>query len=175
MIFKTFLLLLLGTMRISTIFSQTVGLGASGIYNFQSEGLGVGLRVSLFPNEKISIVPQYSYFFPFNKVNEYYLGITGEYKVLQKDKFNLYGLLQGGYNSWLNFEDSPMIDATRSNWNLEGGLGISTKTCLRPLIEYRYNVKHKETNLQVGLLYIIGCPKKTTRKKSTTGHCDAYN
>lgn len=151
-------------------YSQNFGLGGSAIYNFQTEGFGMGVRASIFPNNRISIVPQFSYFFPFNKVNEYYLGLAGEFKIVQRDRINIYATLHGGYNSWLNYSASPMSGAQPNNWNMEGGIGISNYKCLRPFIEYRYNLKHRETNLQFGFLYVFGC-----RVKKSRGHCDAYS
>ena len=154
----------------SNCHSQNIGVGASAIYNFQAEGFGLGARVSVFPNNRVSFVPQFSYFFPFNKVNEYYVGLAGEFKFIQRDNLNLYATLHGGYNSWLNFSSSSMEGAKANNWDLEGGVGISTYTCLRPFIEYRYNLMHRETNLQFGFLFVFGCRVK----KSSGGHCDAY-
>jgi hypothetical protein len=148
---------------------QTLGIGASGIYNFQAEGFGVGVRASIFPNNRLSFVPQFSYFLPFNKVHEYYICLAGEYKFIERDRINAYAILQGGYNSWLNYADSPMEGAKQNNWDLEGGFGISNYNCLRPFIEYRYNLRHRETNLHLGLLFVFGC-----RTKSSKGHCDAY-
>ncbi|MEO6902499.1 MAG: hypothetical protein ABI315_05010 [Bacteroidia bacterium] len=137
--------------------SQNIGIGAEGIYNFQTESFGAGARVSIFPNNRLSIVPQFSYYFAFNKVNEYNLGLGLEYKVIRRSKVNIYALGHAAYNSWLNYDRSEMKGAKQNNINLEVGAGISTNTCLRPFLEYRYNAKFKETHLNLGLLYIFGC------------------
>lgn len=141
--------------------AQNIGAGASAIYNFQTESFGAGIRASIFPNKRLSIVPQFSYFFPFNKINEYTLGLGLEYKFIKRNKINLYALVHGGYNSWISYKSSAYKDANPTNWNLEGGLGISTNTCLRPFLEYRYNVKFRETHLDLGFLYIFGCRKNS--------------
>ena len=141
--------------------AQNIGAGASAIYNFQTESFGAGIRASIFPNKRLSIVPQFSYFFPFNKINEYTIGLGLEYKFIKRDKINLYALIHGGYNSWISYKSSSYKDAKPTNWNLEGGLGISTNTCLRPFLEYRYNVKFRETHLDLGFLYIFGCRKNS--------------
>lgn len=142
-----------------TLFSkaQIIGAGASAIYNFQSESAGAGLRATIFPNKRISLTPQFSYFFPFNKVNEYTISLAVEGKVIKREKLNVYLLVNGGYNAWLNYKESYMKGAKPNNWNLEGGIGISTNTCLRPFLEYRYNVKFLETHLDLGFIYIFGC------------------
>lgn len=137
--------------------SQNIGVGADAMYNFQTEGFGAGARVNFFPNKRLSIVPQFAYYFAFNKVNEYYAGLALECKVIRRSKFNIYILAQGAYNSWLNYEASPMTNAQPNNWNFEGGVGISNNWCLRPFLEYRYNVKFRETHLRLGLLYVFGC------------------
>lgn len=149
--------------------SQNVGVGADVMYNFQTESFGAGVRGNIFPNNRLSIVPQASYYFAFNKVEEYYLGLALEYKVIQKEKFNIYALAHGAYNNWLSYERSPMEGAKPNNWNGELGLGISNNKCLRPFLEYRYNFNFKETHLRLGLLYIFGC---NTRSKAD--RCAAY-
>jgi hypothetical protein len=138
--------------------AQNFGLGASAMYNFQSEGLGVGIRGNFYPNNRLSFVPQVSYYhIILGTVNELTLGLSLEYKLLYLNKFNIYGIAHGGYNHWLNPDISPMENAQTANWNAEGGLGITTNGCWRPFLEYRYNIKFQETHLQLGLLYIFGC------------------
>ena len=159
----------------SNLFSQNFGLGFSAMYNFQSEGLGAGLRGDFYPNKRLSVVPQISYYkIALGTVEEFTLGLSLEYKLFYMGKFNLYALGHGGYNHWLNPEISPMENAQTANWNAEGGIGITTNTCLRPFLEYRYNIKFQETHLQLGLLYIFGCQGRgngyrdaRTVKKST--------
>ena len=151
---------------------QNVGVGADIMYNFQTESLGFGARVSIFPNKTLSIVPQFSYYPGFNKVHEYYLGLGLEYKFLRLQKFDFYAIGHGAYNFWINYSVSAMDGAQQTNWNLEGGLGVTTHKCLRPFLEYRYNLKFMETHLRLGLLYIFGC--KGGGKKSHVS-CPAYN
>ncbi len=156
--------------------SQNIGLGADAMYNFQTESFGAGARVSFFPNRRISIVPEFSYYFPFNKIQEYYLGLAIEFKFIYAKKFNAYLIAHGAYNSWLNHENSPMPNAEPNNWNGEIGIGISNNKCLRPFLEYRYNVNFRETHLRLGLLYIFGCDGRGTGggKKRSTERCAAY-
>ena len=155
--------------------SQNIGIGADVIYNFQTESVGAGARVNIFPNNRLSFVPQFAYYFAFNKVNEYFLGLGLEYKFIQRKRVNFYVIAHGAYNNWMNYEASPMKGAKPNNWNLDGGIGITTNTCLRPFLEYRYNLKFMETHLRLGVLYIFGC-----RKGGGGGgggrdkRCDAY-
>lgn len=137
-------------------YSQKIGVGASGMYNFQSESWGVGARVNFFPNNTLSYVPQFSYYL-FGPVSEFTVGLGIELKIKRGNLLNYYLLVHGGYNQWLNSSSSAMEGAQGPNWNLEGGGGITTNRCLRPFIEYRYNVKFQETHLRLGLLYIFGC------------------
>lgn len=163
--------------------AQQYGLGGSLQFNPQTESFGAGIRASINPNNMLSIVPQISYYPGFNKVNELHLGLGVDLKIIRKNKFYIYLLAHGGYNSWFNYLDSPMEDAKKHNWNLEGGAGISTWGCWRPFIEYRYNAKFMETNLQLGVLYIFNCKgsgKRTQSKSrkfsifSRKQNCPAY-
>jgi hypothetical protein len=152
--------------------SQNIGIGADAMYNFQTESFGAGARVNFFPNNRLSFVPQFSYYFAFNKINEYFIGLGLEYKFIRRDRINFYAILHGGYNDWINYEASPLKGAQPNNWDLEGGIGVSTNTCLRPFLEYRYNVKFLETHLRLGILYIFGCRKGGGHNRDR--RCDAY-
>lgn len=163
--------------------AQQFGLGGSLQFNPQTESFGAGIRASIYPNNRLSIVPQISYYPGFNKVEELHLGLGIDLKIIRKNKFYIYLLAHGGYNSWFNYMESPMKDAKKHNWNLEGGAGISTWGCWRPFIEYRYNAKFMETNLQLGVLYIFNCKDsgKRTQSKSRKSsifsrkqNCPAY-
>jgi len=155
--------------------TQNVGIGGDVMYNFQTESIGAGARVSIFPNEKLSFVPQISYYFPFNKIHEYYFGLGVEYKFIRRNKFNIYAIGHGAYDSWLNYESSKMKGAKKNNWDFEGGVGISTNKCLRPFLEYRYNVRFRETHLRLGLLYILGCKGGGSKAWKGSKLCPAYN
>ena len=137
-------------------FNQNIGIGGSAIYNFQSESFGAGVRVNIKPNSRLSYVPQFSYYF-IGPISEWTAGLSLELKVVKLNTFNFYLLAHGGYNRWLNPEDSGMENPKTTNWNAEGGIGFTTNKCLRPFLEYRYNIKFQETHLQLGLLYIFGC------------------
>ena len=154
-------------------FSQNVGLGVSGIYNFQTESIGAGARAVIFPDRTVSFTPQVSYFFPFNKVNELTLGLGVDYKFLKTRKLYGYALAHAGYNRWIDYLASELPEARPNNWNFEAGFGISGRRCLRPFAEYRYNVKFLETHLNIGLMYIFGCKSKKRSKKGGTD-CPAY-
>ncbi|NVO02379.1 MAG: hypothetical protein HXX09_06710 [Bacteroidetes bacterium] len=155
--------------------AQNFGLGPSIIYNFQTESFGIGLRGNIFPNKRVSIVPQLSYYPAFNKVTEFIGGVGVEVKVIKKQKFNIYGLVHGAYDNWINAEASPMAGAKPNNWNLEGGIGITNNKCFRPFLEYRYNIKFMETHLDLGFIYIFGCKQKSGYKNRNSNKCPAYS
>jgi hypothetical protein len=157
--------------------SQNIGIGADVMYNFQTESFGAGARVSIFPYNRLSIVPQVAYYFPFsfNKVNELNLGLALEYKFIYRERFHIYAIAHGAYNRWLNYAESPMTTAKPTNLNLEGGLGISTNGRLRPFLEYRYNIRFLETHLRVGVLYIPGSNHGRAGSGVHDRRCDAYN
>ncbi len=137
-------------------FNQKIGAGASALYNVQTESLGIGARVSLYPNNRVSFVPQFSYYF-IGPVSEWTAGLSIELKIIRRKHANYYILGHGGYNKWLNPEQSAMEGAKPSNINAEAGIGISGTRCLRPFLEYRYNLNFRETHFQLGFLYIFGC------------------
>jgi hypothetical protein len=162
----------------SVTLAQNFGLGASGLYNFQTESVGAGIRGTIFPNRTISISPQVSYFFPFNKVHEYTAGLALEAKFVRTRLFNIYGLAHGGYNRWISFNASALPNAEPNNWNFEGGIGVSGVKCLRWFAEYRYNIRFRETHANAGLLYIFGCNNKSgtfkSKSRSKANDCPAF-
>jgi hypothetical protein len=158
--------------------AQNFGLGASALYNLQTESFGAGVRGVIFPRRTISLSPQVSYFFPFNKVNEYTAGLSIEAKFVRTRLFNIYGLAHGGYNRWINANSSPLKNASPDNWNAEGGIGVSGQKCLRFFAEYRYNIRFRETHLNAGLLYIFGCRGNSgsykPKSRSSANDCPAF-
>jgi hypothetical protein len=58
--------------------------GFSGIYNFQTESLGIGARTIFREKKQIQISPQFSYFLPANKIHEWTLGASAQYKFLKR-------------------------------------------------------------------------------------------
>lgn len=153
---KILFIIALSTMS-TVAFSQKYAAGGSVMYNLQTESVGFGIRGNLYPNRKWSFVPQISYYPSFNLVHEYTLGLGIEYKIIRQRKFFFYLLGHGGYNKWINYEESPMKDAKPNNFNLEGGLGVSMYSCIRPFLECRYNANFREAHLQLGVLYVFGC------------------
>jgi hypothetical protein len=160
-------------------YSQNIGVGASALYNFQTESGGFGARVNFFPDNTVSYVPQFTYYL-FGPISEYMIGLSIELKVKRGNTFNYYIMAHGAYDRWLNAEASGMEGAKPTNWNLEGGVGITTNRCLRPFLEYRYNIKFQETHLRLGLLYIFGCNSggngyRDARRVKKSMVCPAYN
>lgn len=173
-----FFIILLYTLFLTTttnLYSQNFGLGAEAIYNFQTRSFGAGLRGEFIKNG-ISIVPQISYYPAFNKVSEFFVGASLHVNIMSYGTYMLYAILHASYNGWLNYKSSPMENAKFSNWDLEGGLGIRTSKCIRPFVEFRYNVKWRETNIRLGVLYLFNCKDKGGKsRKAKAMSCPAYN
>lgn len=155
------------------LYSQKFGMGLSAIYNFQTEGFGASLRAEI-PRGQFSIVPQVAYYPSFNEITEFYAGISLHLNVISYGNLTLYGIANGSYNGWINYESFEMKKAKFSNWAAEAGVGIKKGKCLRPFMELRYNVKWKEANLRIGLMYFFNCNKKGHYRKKAVS-CPAYN
>ena len=83
---KAYLIVIL--LSISNIgFNQNIGIGGSALYNIQSESFGAGARVSIFPNNNLSFVPQFSYYF-VGPVTEFTVGLSLELKVIKFNTIN---------------------------------------------------------------------------------------
>ena len=159
---------------------QTIGVGASGVYDFQTEGIAYGVRGYFEFIPHWAIVPQFANYMSFNKINEYYLGATVQYNY-SLGRTTFYLLLGGAYNRWINYKDYHNKYAQLNNFAEEGGLGImySWRFCLNPFAEIRYNLNWKESNGRIGVLYFFkGCDGKNKhsrrRKGGKSTYCPAY-
>lgn len=169
----------------NTMISQDkVCIGASGIYNFQTNGLGVGLRLQIRLANKLHAVPQINYFFPFNAIHELYGGMNVHYDLLKLDIFSVYVLAGGSLNQWFNAAESNYENAKRTNVAVEAGAGAQFgKGCWKPFIEQRYNAIWQEGSFRIGVLWCPGCNSekgggkgkgKRGSKKKKDELCPAY-
>ncbi len=152
---KKVILLFIFQLLAYSSFSQEYLVGGSAIYNFQTESIGFGVRGEV-AFDRYSIVPQFSYFPSFNKVHEYYIGVSGHYNLINASSWKFYGLGNLSYNRWINADAAPNGKGKKSNIGFELGGGVATNGILNPFIEYRYNIRHQETMLHIGLIYFLG-------------------
>lgn len=141
------------------VFSQTEhwAIGASGVYDFQTNGLGLGARAYVPVWRQLAVSPQFNYFFPFNTIHEFYAGAALQYNLFPKRVWSLYPLFAGYYNDWQNASHFTGKNATQNNITEEGGIGIMKgSTCWRPFAEVRYDFKWQEFSLHIGILYSFG-------------------
>jgi len=151
-------------------YAQQIGVGGSVLYNPQTNSFAGGLRVEI-PYKRISFVPQLSYYPSFNKINEYYFGSAIHLDFMETARWKLYLIGMLAYNRWINYNANPQMHAKPNNWDTEFGMGFTTKKCIRPFIEYRYNLKWKETNLGIGIIYTFNCKGQKKRGSiSCPGH-----
>jgi len=152
------------------ISAQQIGLGGSILYNPQTESFAGGLRVEI-PYKRISFIPQLTYYPSFNKISEYYLGVATHLDFMGTAKWKLYAIGMASYNRWSNYSSKPQLKAKPNNWDAEFGIGWTTRRCIRPFIEYRYNIKWRETNLGIGIIYTFRC---SSRKKRGSISCPGH-
>ena len=144
------------------IFCQQIGLGGSVLYNLQTESFAGSLRADI-PYKRISLVPQITFYPGFNKISEYYISVAAHLDFMGTSKWKMYLIGMLGYNRWSNYDKMPNLSKKPNNWDGEIGLGWTTRKCLRPFVEYRYNFKWKETNLGIGLIYTLHCKNAKRR------------
>jgi hypothetical protein len=148
-----------------SVLAQKTGVGGSVIYNLQTRSFGIGARAE-YPIEQItlleglSLAPQIAYYPSFNNIHEFFIGTSVHLGVYTFKQWKVYGLTNISYNGWINHKDSGIENAKFSNLGFELGGGITSTNCIRPFFEYRYNVKWKEANLRLGLIYTLKCDKR---------------
>ena len=136
---------------------KMVGYGASIIYNFHATGLGADLRVKIPLTQRLSVVPQFSYFPEFNDYHEFYAGAALHAEIVRLGLYNLYLLGAGFYNNWINAETYAPGQRKQNNFAYEAGAGLVKRDgCIRPFIEDGYDFKWKENSLRIGIYIYPG-------------------
>ncbi|MEP7171555.1 MAG: hypothetical protein ABI855_19445, partial [Bacteroidota bacterium] len=131
---------------------------------------GAGLRVKIPIRNRLSAVPEISYFPSFNRYHELYAGVALHYEILTIRSYNLYLAAGGYYNNWINAEAYAPGLKKKNNFAPEAGGGlVRNRGCWRPFIEDRYDFKWKENTLRIGIYWYPGscsknekCPPKPT-------------
>ena len=155
-------LILIGTLGFS---QQEYRLGGSAIYNFTTKGIGIGGRAE-FPIKRVelldglSLVPQVAWFPPFNKNTEFYIGSSVHLGIYSINKWSFYTLANVSYKQWINYQESGDSTAKFSNLAIDGGIGITRKSCVRPFMEVRLNFIGIEPSIRVGFLYTFNCDRR---------------
>ncbi len=147
----------------------TVGVGASGSYNFQTKGFGAGLRAEVFVVKSVSVLVLGNYYPSPNKVHEVLGGIDVHYAPYYHPIVRAYALAGGSVNYWFNHSESNWSKAKPLNFIAEVGAGlVFLDKQIRPFVEYRYNPIFLEGSIHVGLMYF---PDFFQRNRDT---CPAY-
>jgi hypothetical protein len=147
-------------------------IGIGGYHNFQTESNASEVRMRFHMSGNLYAVPRFSYYFPGNKIHEYYAGADLHYHLSKRGKLQPY-LLGGLYfNNWINHEQYGAPTRQKFNIAPEAGCGIlfNVGCRIKPYIEYRYDIRWREASLGAGLYLSFGkCPKKNKFSK-----CAAY-
>lgn len=131
-------------------------IGGSVMYNFQSSSAGLGLRGYLALGDFVAIVPKFNYYLPFFAVHEYYLGVDAQLKFNPFDPWHVYVLGNASYHRWMNYENYMPPLAQLNSFVFEGGAGLmKSYGCVRPFVEGNYDIKWKEVNARIGLLFFF--------------------
>lgn len=161
------LILLIST----TIYAQDkVSFGASLMYNFPLNTVGVGIRSQIPLNNRITLVPDVKYAPKFNQIHELYAGlnvhlllitstknISYQRSRVEPQKPNLYITAGAEYNQWFNYINSINSKANKQNVLPKVGLGTSFGSHItRFFAEVKYNILWDEAYAEAGLLIYPG-------------------
>ncbi len=146
-------------------------IGVGAFYNFQTESTALDVRFKMPLNKNFGVTPRFSYYFPGNRIHEYYAGFDLNYLMMPRRKVQPYLLAGVYYNNWINFEQYGAAVRKKNNVVVEGGCGLlfNLSCRLKPYLEWRYDTKWREGSLGVGLFLSFGkCGG------SGNGKCPAY-
>ncbi|NQY09447.1 MAG: hypothetical protein HRT71_08020 [Flavobacteriales bacterium] len=134
------------------------GGGISGIYNFQSSGIGIGLRGDASVFRRLTVVALIDYYPAFNTYNELYIGgeiIVPAIPIWQN--WMIYPMAAGYYQMFFNHASFDSEQAKFSNLTYEAGIGLAVSNgAFRPFAEARYSIKWNEYIVRAGLIMYFG-------------------
>jgi len=168
-----FSFLLIGTVNAQKHLIPKSKIGIGTFYNFQTESQAIELRFKKNLTKNIAVTPRISYFFPGNKIHEYYAGLDASYQMNIKRKVQPYIFAGAYYNNWINYEQYGASIRKKNNVPVEVGCGVEFNLWCRikPYLEWRYDTKWKEGSLGAGLFISFGkCPGRGLASK-----CPAYH
>lgn len=162
-----YLILLVST---STYAQDKVSFGASVMYNFPLNTIGVGIRSQIPINNRITLTPDIKYAPKFNDIHELYAGINVHLLLItstknisyqrsrvEPQKPNLYIIAGAEYNQWFNYINSINSKANKQNVLPKIGLGTSFGSHItRFFAEVKYNTLWDEAYAEAGLLIYPG-------------------
>jgi hypothetical protein len=141
-----------------------IGIGASGIYNFNTNGIGVGLRAYIPVKDKWAVIPQLNWFPPFNTVSGFYPGVSAQYNFWEAARFT--GYVMGSGHISISAKASASAGDTSSSvsksesHDIGGEVGAGLlfgHRCIVPFAEYRYNPVTSQSLAHVGLYWFPRC------------------
>ncbi len=140
------------------------GYGGGLIYNFNSKGIGLDLRMD-YPLaidllDGVSIVPQIAYYPWFNDKHELFLGTSIHVNVYTYKRWQFYPLANLSFNAWFNHEEAADSTTSFSNGSFELGAGVSYIGCIKPFFEYRHRLEWNENSIRLGVVYYFDCKMK---------------
>jgi hypothetical protein len=162
-----YLILLIST---STYAQDKVSFGASLMYNFPLNTVGVGIRSQIPINNRLVVVPDIKYAPKFNDIHELYAGLNVHFLLItssknisyqrsriEPQKPNLYITAGAEYNQWFNYINSINTKANKQNVLPKVGLGTSFGSHItRFFAEIKYNILWDEAYAEAGLLIYPG-------------------
>lgn len=155
----------------TSIYAQDkVSFGASLMYNFPLNTIGVGIRSQIPITNRITLTPDVKYAPKFNQVHEFYAGlnvhlllitstknISYQKSRIEPQKPNLYITAGAEYNHWFNYINSINSKAQEKNILPKIGLGTSFGSHFtRFFAEVKYSILWDETYAEAGLLFYPG-------------------
>jgi len=149
-------------------FSNDFGLVPEIIYNLPLSGIGIGARAHYHLNYHLLVSPQLNFFPGIKGVREMNLNLHASYIINPWDKVGIHLTAGPSLNYWMNHEASAKENAKAFNFAAELGAGVLKNSgCIRPFLEWRYNVTWSESNVRVGFNYY---PKICTENKKCTSY-----
>ncbi len=155
----------------TTIYAQDkISFGASLMYNFPLNTIGVGIRSQIPVTNRITLTPDVKYAPKFNEIHELYAGLNVHFLLItstknisyqrsrvEPQKPNLYITAGAEYNQWFNHINSINSQAQEKNILPKIGLGTSFGSHItRFFAEVKYNILWDEAYAEAGLLIYPG-------------------
>ncbi|PKP23248.1 MAG: hypothetical protein CVU05_00375 [Bacteroidetes bacterium HGW-Bacteroidetes-21] len=146
------------------------GVGASGIYNFNTKEPGIGARVLIPVKDKGYGIPYVYYYFPSNNFSG---GLAGMYTFYKTGPFSFYAIVTGTFRGSVSVSVNDSTASNEKSYEAEGEAGAGVwigRGCLKGMIEPRYAVVSEEVTLRAGFVLFFSCKHKKKGGKSRASY-----
>ncbi|GAB4302753.1 MAG: hypothetical protein Kow0068_25370 [Marinilabiliales bacterium] len=145
------------------------GIGASGIYNFNTKDYGLSARVLIPVKDKMWAVPCVYHYFNTGETSG---SLSALIPFKDTKSLTWYILVSGTFQGHAKVSVNNESHSESGSYEADGEAGVGVfigPGCLKGFVEPRYAVSYEEFTLRAGVVYFFGCSGRGHSKRRHGG------